>query len=200
MVLARTGPRVFNRLVRRMGVSKSKKADDRAPLPRIFIVDDEPMLLELAEKILGDAKYDIQTFNNPEKALSAYSSAEKPPELVITDFAMHQMDGLDLIRECRRLHPKQKMILVSGTVDEIVFSGTGVRPDGFLAIASAAPLWNWPKSFKPSWKTDLIVSRSVCKPLAFRIGSTPYEKDTCSTLYRFGFADGDRRTGNPFLP
>ncbi len=128
-----------------MGVSKSKKTDGHAPLPRIFIVDDEPMLLELAERILGDAKYDIQTFNNPEKALSAYAAAEKPPELVITDFAMHQMDGLDLIRECRRRHPRQKMILVSGTVDETVFSGTGVRPDGFLA-----------KPYKPAELAEVV--------------------------------------------
>ena len=46
---------------------------------------------------------------------------------------MHEMDGLDLIRECRQLNPKQKIILVSGTVDETVYSGTGVKPDRFLA-------------------------------------------------------------------
>lgn len=90
------------------------------------------MLLELAQKVLGNLKYQVQAFNDPEKALNAYSKAETPPDLVITDFAMHKMDGLDLIRECRRLHPKQKMILLSGTVDQTVYSGTGVRPNRFL--------------------------------------------------------------------
>ena len=128
-----------------MGVSKSKKANSHPPSPRIFIVDDEPMLLELAQNILGSLNYEIQTFSNPEKALSAYSSAQTPPDLVITDFAMHQMDGLDLIRECRRLYPKQKIILLSGTVDETVFSGTGVRPNAFL-----------PKPYPPGELTAMV--------------------------------------------
>ena len=101
--------------------------------PRIFVVDDEPLLLELAERVLSGLKCEIQTFSNPEIALQKYSSAEKPPDVLITDFAMHEMDGLALIRACRRLYPKQKIILVSGTVDESVFNGTGIKPDRFLA-------------------------------------------------------------------
>jgi CheY-like chemotaxis protein len=115
-----------------MGLSKLKKENSRS-CPRIFIVDDEPILLELAEKVLSSLECDIQTFTNPELALRTYSESEKPPELVITDFAMHEMDGLDLIRECRRLNPNQKIILISGTVDETIFTGTGVKPDRFLA-------------------------------------------------------------------
>src|SRR4051812_15275604 len=115
-----------------MGASKSKKREGQPAGPRIFIVDDEPMLLELAAKIISALDCRVETFNNPEKALQAYSESETPPELIITDFAMHQMDGLDLIRECRRLHPRQKIILLSGTVDETIFAGTGVRPDRFL--------------------------------------------------------------------
>lgn len=115
-----------------MGATKSKNANGKPSRGRVFIVDDEPVLLELAEKVLSHLGYDIRAFNNPEKALKAYFAAESPPDLVITDFAMHQMDGLDLIRECRRLHPKQKMILLSGTVDQTIYSGTGVRPDRFL--------------------------------------------------------------------
>ena len=113
-----------------MGATKTKKVSGQPPGPNIFVVDDEPLLLEMAAKVLG--KYKVQTFNDPEKALAAYSSAQLPPDLVITDFAMHKMDGLDLIRECRRLHPKQKIVLLSGTVDQTIYSGTGVRPDRFL--------------------------------------------------------------------
>jgi CheY-like chemotaxis protein len=114
-----------------MGAFKSNNGERSRP--RIFVVDDEPILLELAEKVLSGLKYEIQTFTNPEIALRTYSTAEKPPDLLITDFAMHEMNGLALIRACRRLHPKQKILLISGTVDESVFNGTGVRPDRFLA-------------------------------------------------------------------
>lgn len=114
-----------------MGVAKAKNTGK--PPCCIFVVDDEPMLLELAEKILESLKCKIQTFTSAEDALRTFSTAKPPPDLVITDFAMHEMDGLDLIRECRRLNPKQKIILVSGTVDETVYSGLGVKPDRFLA-------------------------------------------------------------------
>lgn len=131
-MLAKAESRVFNPLDQTDMGAKSKNANGQPSHHCVFVVDDEPMLLELAEKVLCNLGYDIRTFNNPEKALSAYSSAKMPPDLVITDFAMHQMDGLDLIRECRRLHPKQKMLLLSGTVDQTIYVGTAVRPDGFL--------------------------------------------------------------------
>jgi CheY-like chemotaxis protein len=115
-----------------MGVSKSKNENGQS-CPRIFIVDDEPILLELAQHVLSGLKCDIRTFTNPEVALRAYAEAEKPPELVITDFAMHEMDGLALMRACRRQHPKQKILLVSGTVDETVLEGAEIKPDRFLA-------------------------------------------------------------------
>jgi CheY-like chemotaxis protein len=127
-----------------MGAPNLKNGQHRA-VPRIFVVDDEPILLELAEKVLGGLECEIQTFDNPEIALKIYAAADRPPELLITDFAMHEMTGLDLIRECRRLHPKQKILLVSGTVDESVFDGTGVKPDRFLA-----------KPYLPSALTDLV--------------------------------------------
>ena len=47
--------------------------------------------------------------------------------------ARYTMTGMDLIVECRRLRPGQKIILVSGTVGEEVYHETSVRPDYFLA-------------------------------------------------------------------
>jgi CheY-like chemotaxis protein len=115
-----------------MGASKINN-ESGASAPRIFVVDDEPILLELAEHILSNIHADVRTFSNPEVALQTYTNAEKHPDLIITDFAMHEMDGLALIRACRKLDPKQKILLISGTVDESAFAGTGLRPDGFLA-------------------------------------------------------------------
>ena len=98
--------------------------------PTVFVVDDEPMLLELAEAILKPMGYHVRTFRDPELALREYPSAH--PAVVITDYAMGRMNGMDLIRECRRLNPRQKMILLSGTVDEHVFADAAVKPDQFI--------------------------------------------------------------------
>ena len=99
----------------------------------IFAVDDEPMLLELMALVLEPLGFRVRTFHNPDTAVRAFSMSTPPPAIIITDYAMHTMTGMDLIRECRRVNPKQKVILVSGTVDEMIFFSSPVKPDRFLA-------------------------------------------------------------------
>jgi CheY-like chemotaxis protein len=98
--------------------------------PVVFVVDDEPMLLDLAQALLEPLPCEVRTFRDPELALKELSAAQ--PEVVVTDYAMGRMSGMDLVRECRRIYPHQKMILVSGTVDGHIFAGAPVKPDRFL--------------------------------------------------------------------
>jgi DNA-binding NtrC family response regulator len=109
---------------------KSSKSNVAAQAT-IFVVDDEPMLLELAEVILKPLGCTVRTFRDPEVALKEVPAAK--PEVIITDYAMGRMSGMDLIRECRRINPQQKMILVSGTVDGQVFADAPVKPNEFLS-------------------------------------------------------------------
>ena len=99
----------------------------------VYVVDDEPMLLELATIILEPLGYQIRTFRDPETALEAFAQAHPRPDLLITDYAMHTMNGMELIEECRRLEPNQKILLLSGTVGVEVFDQSPFRPNQFLA-------------------------------------------------------------------
>ncbi|HTB86154.1 MAG TPA: response regulator [Candidatus Sulfotelmatobacter sp.] len=99
--------------------------------PTVFVVDDEPMLLELAAVIIKPLGCEVHTFRDPETALKEFPIIQ--PEVILTDYAMGRMTGMDLVRECRRLNPKQKIILVSGTVDEHVFTEAPQKPDRFLS-------------------------------------------------------------------
>ena len=110
-----------------MNFSRSKPA----PVPTVFVVDDEVLLLELAATILTPLGCKVCTFTDPEKALKEFPAAA--PAVVLTDYAMGRMSGMDLIRECRRINPQQKTILISGTVDGEVFADAPVRPDLFVA-------------------------------------------------------------------
>jgi CheY-like chemotaxis protein len=112
-----------------MSVFPGKKT--AAASSTIFVVDDEPMLLDLAEAILQPLGYDVRIFRDPKKALKEFPAAR--PAVVVTDYAMGAMNGLDLIRECRQVNPRQKMLLLSGTVDETIYDGVTVKPDRFLA-------------------------------------------------------------------
>ena len=116
-----------------------KKANEDSPAPGeggkalIHVVDDEPLLLELASVILEPLGYVIETFRSPETALRAFEAADPAPALIVTDYAMHSMNGLELASACRRLRPKQKVLLVSGTIGPEILRDAPVKPDGFLA-------------------------------------------------------------------
>lgn len=97
----------------------------------IFVVDDEPMLLELAETILQPLGFDVQTFRDPKKAILAFPDAR--PSLILTDYAMGDTTGMDVLRECRRLNPTQKVILISGTVDQEIYANATYKPDDFIS-------------------------------------------------------------------
>jgi CheY-like chemotaxis protein len=99
----------------------------------IFVVDDEPMLLEMAAMILAPLHFRVRTFRDPHTALTEFAGANPRPAVLVTDYAMHSMTGMDLIRECRRIQPRQKIILLSGTVDESIYTDAESKPDHFLA-------------------------------------------------------------------
>ena len=111
-------------------MNQSKSSSGAEPPITIFVVDDEPMLLDLAAAILQPLGYNVRTFKDPRMALKEFPAAR--PALIVTDYAMGEMNGLDLVRECKRANPKQKMILLSGTVDENIYAGLPQKPDRFM--------------------------------------------------------------------
>lgn len=109
----------------------SESKSSHSPRATVFVVDDEPMLLEMAALILEPLGYQVQTFRDPRAALEKYAAVR--PTLVVTDYAMGSMTGMDLIRECKQINPRQKILLLSGTVDESIYAETALKPDRFLA-------------------------------------------------------------------
>jgi CheY-like chemotaxis protein len=67
-----------------MSEPKANTAESTAKdAPLIFVVDDEPMLLELAGVVLEPLGYNIKTFRDPKSALRAFTAADPPPALLI---------------------------------------------------------------------------------------------------------------------
>lgn len=105
-------------------------AVDEAPL--IYLVDDEPLLLELAEMVLDGNGYRFEKFQDSVDALNAFRTASRRPDLLITDYAMFDLNGIELIERCRALQADLRVILISGTVDENILDGTPELADHFL--------------------------------------------------------------------
>jgi len=112
-------------------MTETKPGSGAGSTATIFVVDDELMLLDLALAILTPLGYDVRTFRGPQLVLAEFSKSK--PAVLVTDYGMGAMNGLDLIRECRRIQPRQKSLLVSGTVDENIYADADAKPDAFLA-------------------------------------------------------------------
>jgi two-component system, OmpR family, KDP operon response regulator KdpE len=66
---------------------------------RILIVDDEPQIRRVLRTSLTAQGYDLRTAADGEAALEAFR--DWPPDLVVTDLSMPNMNGLELCRKLR---------------------------------------------------------------------------------------------------
>jgi DNA-binding NtrC family response regulator len=113
--------------------------------PLLFLVDDEVLLLDLAELALQADGYAFKKFDDPEKALRAFARAKQKPALLITDYAMGKMNGIELIEQCKKADPRLKTILISGTAGAEIIQDAPVRVDRFVS-----------KPYQPASLSELV--------------------------------------------
>src|SRR5579862_273527 len=85
--------------------------------PRILLVDDNANGLKARKMVLEELGYGIVTASNGYDALERFSPQKF--DLVVTDYKMPKMDGLELIVHLRKLTPELPIILVSGFVEAL---------------------------------------------------------------------------------
>ena len=79
---------------------------------KILVVDDDEQVRRLASAYLSAAGHEVRQASHGKEALSVLD--EWPPDLLLTDIVMPEMEGLQLIRLVRRLHPAVRIIAMSG--------------------------------------------------------------------------------------
>jgi DNA-binding NtrC family response regulator len=80
---------------------------------RILIVDDEVTILSVLKRSLEklEAGYIVSTATDSRSALAQLGEARF--DLVVTDYKMAGMDGLELLQEVRSLQPEARTILMT---------------------------------------------------------------------------------------
>jgi DNA-binding response OmpR family regulator len=91
-----------------MACSRPKEND----LARILIIDDEDLLRETIAQVLDDAGFDTREASDGEEGIAEFRKS--PSDLVITDILMPTKEGIETIRELRRLSSGVKIIAMSG--------------------------------------------------------------------------------------
>jgi two-component system nitrogen regulation response regulator NtrX len=78
----------------------------------ILIVDDEEAILTSLRSILEDEGYEVAVASNGAQALKAYTT--EPPDLMMLDIWMPDMDGLETLRRVKQLVPAAQVVMMSG--------------------------------------------------------------------------------------
>jgi CheY-like chemotaxis protein/anti-sigma regulatory factor (Ser/Thr protein kinase) len=80
----------------------------------VMIVDDDELVLSVAENILRRAGYRVVPFNDPHLALNTFRETPDAFDLIITDLTMPRLKGTQLAAEMRTLRPGIPIILATG--------------------------------------------------------------------------------------
>lgn len=90
------------------------------PLPtyaglRVLLAEDEPMATKLAQgalKVMGIT--DIVAVQDGEQALAVLEREQGQFQLIVSDWNMPKVSGLDFLREVRRRYPHMKFVMLTG--------------------------------------------------------------------------------------
>ncbi len=80
----------------------------------VLIVDDEPEVREALVSTLQSSGYRVYAAEDGSDALALYFQRRGEIDVVLTDIAMENMDGVALVRSLRKLNPAVKVIASSG--------------------------------------------------------------------------------------
>lgn len=83
----------------------------------VLVVDDDALVTTTLRNFLSlDLDLEPATFNDPAAALE--HARRNPLDLVISDFLMPKMNGIQLLTELRKLHPEAPRVLLTGYADK----------------------------------------------------------------------------------
>jgi len=84
---------------------------------KIVVVDDEELITSNLKILLSIEGFnDVHYFNEPKKALEFLKNEQ--PDLIISDFLMPEMNGLEFLSEANKLYPEVSKILLTAYADK----------------------------------------------------------------------------------
>lgn len=117
--------------------------------PLVLVVDDEPVITETLKAILNRSGISTLCANCGEDALELASVM--PPDLLITDYRMPGMNGIELASCVKRIAPRCEVILFSGN---LTFGELGAE-----AAKSGVEMVTIAKPVHPARILELVKSR-----------------------------------------
>jgi two-component system KDP operon response regulator KdpE len=170
-------------------------SEDAKPARRVLVIDNEPQVLHVLQRTLTSHGYHVQTAMAGQAGLS--SALACPPDLVVTDIALPDMSGFDIIRSLRRWSQVPIIVLSDNSASDMKIAALDAGADDYVAkpfdaaeltariraaVRRAGRVSNAARTHVGSWAIDLA-GRAVTGP-AGSVRLTPSEWRLLEILVR----------------
>ena len=78
----------------------------------ILVVDDEPVIVKMCLKVLGEQGHAVRGFTSTREAL-AHLAAGPSADLLVVDYKMPELNGLEFIQRAWDLQPKLRVVMIT---------------------------------------------------------------------------------------
>ncbi len=83
----------------------------------VAVIDDEPMVTQSIKNFLAlETDYEVLIFNSPREAID--SLRDKPVDVVISDYLMPDLNGIEFFLKLKDIQPHATRILLTGYADK----------------------------------------------------------------------------------
>ncbi|MFW6365075.1 MAG: response regulator [Spirochaetota bacterium] len=98
----------------------------------MFVDDDQNLIFGLRRSLrhMND-RWDMVFHTAPGEALLQF--ADNPADIVVTDYKMPSINGIELLMRIRQLSPETRIIILTGQSQQDVYNSAKEYADGYLA-------------------------------------------------------------------
>lgn len=100
---------------------------------KVLYVEDEPMISEQIKMILEDEVDEVFVANNGAEGLELFKKHKDDIDLVITDIQMPKLNGIEMIKEIKKIVPNKPIIITTAfTESEYLVEAIKLGVEKFL--------------------------------------------------------------------
>lgn len=124
---------------------------------KIMVLDDEPFMLSLCQRILSNLGYHHVTTQDDALAALAQLQAGTHPDVILLDLNMPDMDGIEFLRQLQHIDYQGGILLVSGENRQILTTAYNLAKAYTLQVIGHLQKPLDPSALAPllaTWQTD----------------------------------------------